>query len=290
VPAPRRLFQLGIATTRSRAALEARRHQVGAEPVHAPGPEQLGLAAAGSGLESHGLVGQPGSTTRPATTRASRPGTRSPDGRGSGRAVRRYCPTMSTAARSGFSSAEGPRRASTPSSRRPPSRRRTALHGARPPGGLPLADAGDTGHVRELSFDDVSRIHLTGGSALGTARDNPPRSQGHAAVVATLATLGVTQPESPSVATTRRCRRATSGAPRRASAPPNVPRPSTTICPARSRADVRLPDARHVGAEAVRALSEDARSTRRWYVVGRWGAKAGHLALGIGKAPARRSS
>jgi 6-phosphofructokinase 1 len=42
--------------------------------------------------------------------------------------------------------------------------------------------------------------------------------------------------------------------------------------------------ARHVGAELVRNLSEDARATRRWYLVVAMGRQAGHLALGIGKA------
>jgi hypothetical protein len=52
---------------------------------------------------------------------------------------------------------------------------------------------GDVSRVRNLSFDDVSRIHLTGGSVLGTARDNPTRDEkAMAAVVATLSSLGVT--------------------------------------------------------------------------------------------------
>jgi 6-phosphofructokinase 1 len=42
--------------------------------------------------------------------------------------------------------------------------------------------------------------------------------------------------------------------------------------------------ARHVGVELVRNLMEDAKATRRWYVVVAMGRKAGHLALGIGKA------
>ncbi len=51
----------------------------------------------------------------------------------------------------------------------------------------------DASHVRELSIDDVSRIHLTGGSVLGTARDNPTKDAARmAAVVATLERLGVT--------------------------------------------------------------------------------------------------
>jgi 6-phosphofructokinase 1 len=42
--------------------------------------------------------------------------------------------------------------------------------------------------------------------------------------------------------------------------------------------------ARQLGVELVRNLMEDARSTQRWYVVVAMGRKAGHLALGIGKA------
>ncbi|HMZ81542.1 MAG TPA: 6-phosphofructokinase, partial [Acidobacteriota bacterium] len=42
--------------------------------------------------------------------------------------------------------------------------------------------------------------------------------------------------------------------------------------------------ARHVGVELVRNLAEDARSTKRWCLVVAMGRKAGHLALGIGKA------
>ncbi|HEY9232325.1 MAG TPA: 6-phosphofructokinase, partial [Blastocatellia bacterium] len=42
--------------------------------------------------------------------------------------------------------------------------------------------------------------------------------------------------------------------------------------------------ARHVGVELVRNLMEDARSTKRWYFIVAMGRKAGHLALGIGKA------
>jgi 6-phosphofructokinase 1 len=42
--------------------------------------------------------------------------------------------------------------------------------------------------------------------------------------------------------------------------------------------------ARHVGTEAVRNLMEDSRTTNRWFFVVVMGRKAGHLALGIGKA------
>jgi 6-phosphofructokinase 1 len=42
--------------------------------------------------------------------------------------------------------------------------------------------------------------------------------------------------------------------------------------------------ARHVGAELVKNLMVDAYTTSRWYLVVSMGRKAGHLALGIGKA------
>lgn len=145
---------------------------------------------------------------------------------------------------------------------------------------------GDTGHVRELAYDEVSRIHLTGGSALGTARDNPTKDPAAMAqVVATLGSLGVTH-------------LITIGGDDTALSSSHVDRTTeqrirTTHVPKTIDNDLPLPDhiptfgfqtARHVGAEAVRALSEDARSSRRWYIVVAMGRQAGHLALGIGKA------
>lgn len=145
---------------------------------------------------------------------------------------------------------------------------------------------GDTEHARELGIDDVSRIHLSGGSVLGTARDNPTKDEAAmAAVVDTLSTLGVTH-------------LVTIGGDDTALSSSHVDRRTgqrirTAHVPKTIDNDLPLPahiptfgfqTARHVGAEAVRALSEDARSTRRWYVVVAMGRQAGHLALGIGKA------
>jgi len=42
--------------------------------------------------------------------------------------------------------------------------------------------------------------------------------------------------------------------------------------------------ARHIGVELVKSLMVDAETTSRWYFVVTMGRKAGHLALGIGKA------
>ena len=145
---------------------------------------------------------------------------------------------------------------------------------------------GDASHARELTIDDVSRVHLSGGSILGTARDNPTRDeQAMGRVVDTLTSLGVTHfvtigGDDTALSSSHVARR-TGGAIRTAHVPKTIDN------------DLPLPDhvptfgfqtARHVGAEVVGGLAEDARSTRRWYVIVAMGRTAGHLALGIGKA------
>ena len=52
---------------------------------------------------------------------------------------------------------------------------------------------GDVNKIRPLTIDDVSRIHLKGGSILGTARDNPTKKENDLkAVIDTLRSVGVT--------------------------------------------------------------------------------------------------
>src|SRR5262249_56589295 len=66
---------------------------------------------------------------------------------------------------------------------------------------------------------------------------------------------------------------------------PTVQKPPHTT-PAR-RPDIDpcgLQTARHYGVEIVKNLMVDAETTSRWYFVIAMGRKAGHLALGIGKA------
>jgi len=142
----------------------------------------------------------------------------------------------------------------------------------------------DPSHARQLTIDDVSRIHLRGGSVLGTARENPTKSEETMnAVVETLKELGVTH-------------LATIGGDDTALSSSAVARCSdirTVHVPKTIDNDLPLPShiptfgfqsARHTGVELVRNLMEDARATRRWYIVVAMGRQAGHLALGIGKA------
>ena len=144
----------------------------------------------------------------------------------------------------------------------------------------------DRSKLRPLSIDDVSRMHLAGGSMLGTSRENPTRSpEATQAVIETLRDAGITHLVTiggdDTALSARYISEKSAGAIRSVHVPKTIDN------------DLPLPPhvptfgfqtARHVGVELVRNLMEDARSTRRWYIVVAMGRKAGHLALGIGKA------
>jgi 6-phosphofructokinase 1 len=144
----------------------------------------------------------------------------------------------------------------------------------------------DPAKLRPLTIDDVSRIHLGGGSVLGTSRENPTKSaEALQAVIETLQQAGITHLVTiggdDTALSSRTVAERSQGTIRSVHVPKTIDN------------DLPLPPhvptfgfetARHVGTELVRNLMEDARSTRRWYVVVAMGRKAGHLALGIGKA------
>jgi 6-phosphofructokinase len=132
----------------------------------------------------------------------------------------------------------------------------------------------------------VSRIHFQGGSYLGTSRANPTRhAEALDNVLFSLSSLGVT-------------RLMTIGGDDTAfSAMKLEERAGGSLqvihVPKTIDNDLDLPygiptfgfqTARHVGAEIVKNLMVDARTTTRWYLVVTMGRKAGHLALGIGNA------
>jgi ATP-dependent phosphofructokinase / diphosphate-dependent phosphofructokinase len=145
---------------------------------------------------------------------------------------------------------------------------------------------GGTGQVRPLSIEDVSRIHFRGGSCLGTSRANPTKSVEHLDnVLFGLSSLGIT-------------RLVTIGGDDTAFSAMKLEERSNgqlqvVHVPKTIDNDLDLPfgiptfgfqTARHVGAEILKNLMVDARTTTRWYLVVTMGRKAGHLALGIGKA------
>ncbi|MDO8519090.1 MAG: diphosphate--fructose-6-phosphate 1-phosphotransferase [Deltaproteobacteria bacterium] len=144
---------------------------------------------------------------------------------------------------------------------------------------------GDTQHTEELTIEKVSRIHATGGSLLRTSRANPTKNPKDLQnVVSALQSLKIDY-----LVVIGGDDTATS-AYRLGEAAPKL---QVAHVPKTIDNDLPLPGlmptfgfhtARHYGTMIVQALMEDAKTTPRWYFIVTMGRKAGHLALGIGKA------
>jgi 6-phosphofructokinase 1 len=144
----------------------------------------------------------------------------------------------------------------------------------------------DAAKIRPLAIEDVSRIHLDGGSVLGTARDNPTKSASAIqAVVKTLRSKNVTYLVTIGGDDTALSSRYVAENSDNEIRVVHVPKTIDNDLPLPSHIPTfGYQTARHVGVELVHNLMEDARSTKRWYIVVAMGRKAGYLALGIGKA------
>ncbi|MFI5077841.1 MAG: 6-phosphofructokinase, partial [Vicinamibacteria bacterium] len=140
--------------------------------------------------------------------------------------------------------------------------------------------------LRPLAIDDVSRVHLAGGSVLGTSRENPTKSpEALQAVIETLQQAGITHLVTIGGDDTALSSRTVSERSQGTIKSVHVPKTIDNDLPLPPHVPTfGFQTARHVGVELVRNLMEDAKATRRWYVVVAMGRKAGHLALGIGKA------
>lgn len=145
---------------------------------------------------------------------------------------------------------------------------------------------GRTEMIRPLAISDVSRLHFQGGSIIRTSRANPMRNAADLQrTVETLRKLGVSY-------------LITIGGEDTASAAAQVYRHSGGVIrvahiPKTIDNDLPLPEnaptfgfetARHLGTQWVLNLMEESRTTNRWCLTVVMGRKAGHLALGIGKA------
>lgn len=145
---------------------------------------------------------------------------------------------------------------------------------------------GDISHVKDLTIQNVSRIHFRGGSYIGIARNNPTKNPKHLEnTVTSLLRLNVDK-------------LITIGGDDTAFSALKVDemahgRIKVVHVPKTIDNDLDLPHgiptfgfqtARHIGVEVVKNLMVDAQTTSRWYFVVSMGRKAGHLALGIGKA------
>lgn len=145
---------------------------------------------------------------------------------------------------------------------------------------------GDISHTKELTIQNVSRIHFRGGSYIGIARNNPTKDKKHLEnTVTSLLRLNVdkliTIGGDDTAFSALKVEEMASG------------RIHVVHVPKTIDNDLDLPHgiptfgfqtARHIGVEVVKNLMVDAQTTSRWYFVVTMGRKAGHLALGIGKA------
>jgi 6-phosphofructokinase 1 len=145
---------------------------------------------------------------------------------------------------------------------------------------------GDISHIKNLTIQNVSRIHFSGGSYIGISRANPTKEKKHLEnTVTSLLRLNVDK-------------LITIGGDDTAYSALKVDemaagRIKVVHVPKTIDNDLDLPHgiptfgfqtARHIGVEIVKNLMVDAQTTSRWYFVVSMGRKAGHLALGIGKA------
>jgi 6-phosphofructokinase 1 len=145
---------------------------------------------------------------------------------------------------------------------------------------------GDVEHVTPLSIAEVSRIHFRGGSHIGISRANPttdPALLENSLVsllrlnVTDLITIGGDD----TAYSAMRVAQQAAGRIRVV----HVPKTIDNDLPLPPDVDTfGFQTARHYGVEIVKNLMVDARTTSRWYFVIAMGRKAGHLALGIGKA------
>jgi 6-phosphofructokinase 1 len=145
---------------------------------------------------------------------------------------------------------------------------------------------GNIDRVQELEIDQVSRIHFRGGSHIGISRANPTLDPAHLeTVVISLLRLNVsmlvTIGGDDTAFSAMKLEQKAGGRIHVAHVPKTIDN------------DLDLPahvdtfgfqTARHHGVEIVKNLMVDAKTTSRWYFVIAMGRKAGHLALGMGKA------
>jgi 6-phosphofructokinase 1 len=146
--------------------------------------------------------------------------------------------------------------------------------------------AGDISHVTPLTIEVVSRIHLRGGSQIGTSRANPTKDPALVAnVVRALQALGVSQLITIGGDDTAFSAMTVAAMAKGAIRVVHVPKTIDNDLDLPPHVDTfGYQTARHYGAAIVESLMVDATTTSRWYFVVAMGRKAGHLALGIGKA------
>ena len=145
---------------------------------------------------------------------------------------------------------------------------------------------GNIDNITPLSIDRISRIHFRGGSYIGIARDNPTKEKKNLENTITsllrlnvdkLITIGGddTAYSAYRLQQVGENRISVAHVPKTIDNDLDLPHGSCTF---------GFQTARHIGVDIVKNIMVDAKTTTRWYFVITMGRKAGHLALGIGKA------
>ncbi|RPI37819.1 MAG: 6-phosphofructokinase [Nitrospiraceae bacterium] len=153
-------------------------------------------------------------------------------------------------------------------------------------GGFKSLFEGDCNCAVQLSMDDVSRIHTTGGSILRTSREYPEKvKEKFGTLMSTLKKLGVKNLLTIGGEGTLFMANWIEKEARGSISVVHVPKTIDNDIPLPGGASTfGYQTARHWGVEIVKNIMEDARTTGRWYFITTMGRHAGHLALGIGKA------
>ncbi len=145
---------------------------------------------------------------------------------------------------------------------------------------------GNIDNITPLTIDRISRIHFRGGSYIGIARDNPTKEKKNLENTITsllrlnvdkLITIGGddTAYSAYRLQQVGENRLSVAHVPKTIDNDLDLPHGSCTF---------GFQTARHIGVDIVKNIMVDAKTTTRWYFVITMGRKAGHLALGIGKA------
>ncbi|MGR3317725.1 MAG: diphosphate--fructose-6-phosphate 1-phosphotransferase [Candidatus Anammoxibacter sp.] len=152
--------------------------------------------------------------------------------------------------------------------------------------GFKWLSLGDKTKIVELDIHSVSRIHLAGGSIIGTSRENPTKNTEKIKnTFRIIKELGIgyllTIGGDGTLSAASKIEELSNGSLKVVHVPKTIDN------------DLPLPErvctfgfqtAREVGFNLVKNIMEDSKTTGRWYFVITMGRSAGHLALGISKA------
>ncbi len=138
----------------------------------------------------------------------------------------------------------------------------------------------------ELTIDNTSRVHTQGGSIIGISRENPFSTPARTeSTINSLKKLGIkyllTIGGDGTMYLADKLEREMKGAVQVVHLPKTI---DNNLPLHVNDSTFGYETAKHIGTEIVSYVMEDARTTRRWFLIVTMGRKTGHLAMGIGKS------